>query len=73
MMCVRKVSSSCCIPLSGANRLSRKKRKRKKILEGKPAAYGVGVLKKKISVFTWWVVSTGDHNQTVRHHERQEL
>jgi hypothetical protein len=46
MMCVRKVSSSCCIPLSGANRLSRKKRKRKKILEGKPASYGVGVLKK---------------------------
>jgi hypothetical protein len=30
MMCVRKVSSSCCIPLSGANRLSRKKRKKEK-------------------------------------------
>ena len=29
-MCVRKVSSSCCIPLSGANRLAEKKEKKKK-------------------------------------------
>jgi hypothetical protein len=29
MMCVRKVSSRCCIPLSGANKLSRKKEKEK--------------------------------------------
>jgi len=27
---VSEVSSSCCIPLSGANRLSRKKRKKEK-------------------------------------------
>jgi hypothetical protein len=27
---VSEVSSSCCIPLSGANRLSRKKEKKKK-------------------------------------------
>jgi hypothetical protein len=29
---VSEVSSSCCIPLSGANRLHRKKEKKKKIL-----------------------------------------
>jgi hypothetical protein len=27
---VSEISSSCCIPLSGANRLSRKKRKKRK-------------------------------------------
>jgi hypothetical protein len=44
---VSEVFSSCCIPLSGANRLSRKNKKIKIFSEVKPAAYGGGFLIKK--------------------------
>jgi len=67
---VSEVSSSCCIPLSGANRLSRKKEKKKKrkkkknLLLSKNRPHMAEVfLKKNILMFSWaWACVDQNHN-----------
>ena len=79
MMCVRKVSSSCCIPLSGANRLSRKKEKKKKeknllLSENQPHMAEVFLIS-NLCFLVKWVVNQ-KHNQHIinkRHHEQYQL